>query len=98
MGLQHSTCRLAAHWFMPEPDAKPEPPNRQFAQAKERIGACEGNAVVGADGTRQAELLEGGLKHAEGVAFFGGGERFAGNEITAGEVADRERIAIASVG
>src|SRR5207244_12293879 len=33
-----------------------------------------------------------------GIGFFGGGERLAGEEIAAGKVCERERIAIASVG
>src|SRR5580704_3249467 len=44
------------------------------------------------------ELLEDGLEHREGIGFLGGGERLAGEEIAAGEVGDRQRIAIASVG
>ena len=79
-------------------DAEPEPPHRHLAQPEERIGACEGNAVVRADGLGETELLEDGLEHREGIGFLGGGERLAGEEIAAGEVGDRQRIAIASVG
>jgi hypothetical protein len=39
-------------------DAEPEPPDRQLAEAEERIGACEGNAVVGANGLGQTESLK----------------------------------------
>jgi hypothetical protein len=39
-------------------NAEPEPSDREFGQVEERIGACEGDAVVGADGVWQTELLE----------------------------------------
>jgi hypothetical protein len=51
-------------------DAEPEPPDRQPAQAEEGIGACERDAVVGANGLGQAELLEHGLEHWERVGFL----------------------------
>src|ERR1700682_5577598 len=67
-------------------DAEPEPPHRHLAQPEERIGACEGNAVVRADGLGETELLEDGLEHREGIGFLGGGERLAGEERAAGGV------------
>ena len=63
-------------------DAEPQPPHRELAAAEERIGACEGNAVVGADGFGKAVLLENGLEHRERIGFLGGGERFAGEQIS----------------
>ncbi len=79
-------------------DAEAEPPDRELAEAKERIGTCERNAVIGADGLRQAVLLENGLEHRESIGFLGGGERLAGEQIAAGKVGDRKWIAIAPVG
>jgi hypothetical protein len=67
---------------------EPEPPDREFGQVEERIGACEGDAVVGADRVWQTELLEDILENGEGVGFLGALQGFAGNEVTAGEVGD----------
>lgn len=79
-------------------DAQAQPPDRQLAEVEERVGAGEGNAIVGPDGAGQAELLENALEHGEGIGFLGGRQRLAGNQIAAGEVSDRQRIAIAPIG
>jgi len=79
-------------------DTEPQPPHRELAQPVERVGTCEGNAVIDADGLGQAEFLECVLEHGEGIGFLGGEERLAGEQIAAGEVADRQRVAIAPVG
>ena len=78
-------------------DAQPEPPHGQFGQIEEGIGTGKRNAVIGADGFGQAELLENSLKHRKRIGLLGSGERLAGEEIAASEVSDRERIAIAAV-
>src|SRR5580704_18263496 len=78
-------------------DTEPEPPDRELGEVEEGIRAGEGNTVVGADGLGQAELLEYGFKYRESIGFLGGGERLAGEEIAAGEVGDRERVAITPV-
>src|ERR1700747_309064 len=51
-------------------DAEPEPPDRQPAQSEQRIGTGKGNAVVGANGPRQAKFLEGTLTHRECISFL----------------------------
>src|SRR5262245_26751568 len=79
-------------------DAEPEPPDREPAQSEESIGTCEWHAVIGANGTRQAELLECALEYGERIILLGCGQGFAGDEIAAGEVADGQRIAITPVG
>jgi hypothetical protein len=48
-----------------------------------RIRVSEGIAIVGADGTGEAVLLENGLKHWKSIGFPGGGERLAGEQVTA---------------
>src|ERR1043166_5751946 len=94
-----ATVLLRVTWLDPfDLDAEPEPPHRELAEAIESVWACKGNAVVGADGLGQAELLEHGLKYREGVGFLGGGEGFAGEQVSAGKVGDRQRIAIAPIG
>jgi hypothetical protein len=55
------------------------------------------SAVVCAYGRWQAELLEETLEDREGVSFFCRGEGLAGDEISACEVGDCERVAIAPV-
>src|SRR5262249_29471538 len=90
---------LRVTWLDPfDLDAEPEPPHRELAQAVESVRASEGNAVVGADGLGQAELLEHGLEHREGVGFLGGGEGLAGEQVSAGQGGDRQRVAIAPTG
>src|SRR5579871_4048659 len=59
-----------------------------FERLNRELGLAKGNAVVGADGPRQAKLLEHAFKHRESIDFPGGGEGFAGDEIAAGEVGD----------
>src|SRR5437868_11524447 len=88
------TARLDAF----DGDTEPHPPHGQSGQLKERIGAGEWYAVVGADGRRHAKLLENPFKYGESVAFLGGGKRFTGQKIAAGEIGDGQRIAVASVG
>ena len=62
---------------------------------RRRRCAGEGNAVVGADRQRQAEVLESPLKHGKGVALLGRRQGIAAQQIAAGEVGDRQRIAVA---
>ncbi|MCH8250661.1 MAG: hypothetical protein IH913_13775, partial [Proteobacteria bacterium] len=45
-----------------------------------------------------AEVLESSLKNAEGIDFLGGGEGITGDQISAGVVGDRQRVAVAAVG
>jgi hypothetical protein len=63
-----------------------------------RIRACEGIAIVGADGIGEAVLLENGIKHWKSIGFLGGGERLAGEQVVARKVGDGERIAVAPIG
>ena len=73
-------------------DPQAQPSDRQLAEVEQRTGAGESNAIVSADGVGQAELLEYAFEHGEGIGFLGGRERLAGDQITAGEVGDRQRI------
>jgi hypothetical protein len=79
-------------------DAEPEPPHGELGEVEQGIGTGEGNAVIGADGLGHPELLENGFEHGESVGLFGGGERLAGEDVAAGEVRDRERVAVAAIG
>src|SRR5271168_4213456 len=90
---------LRVTWFDAfDRNPEPEPPDREFGQVKERIGTCEGNAVVSADGVWQTELLEDILENSEGIDLLSGLQGFAGNQVTAGEVGDGQRIAVAAIG
>ena len=44
------------------------------------------------------EVLERALKHRKRIGFLGGRQRVAGDQIAAGKVGDRQRIAVAPVG
>jgi hypothetical protein len=75
-------------------DPQPEPPDRELAQVEQGVGGSEGNAIIAADVRRQAALLKKPFKHGKSVVFFGGGESFAGQKITAGMIGDRQRVAV----
>jgi hypothetical protein len=79
-------------------DAQAQPPYGELAQAKQRMGAGERHAVVGADRQGQAELLEHPLEHGEGIDLLSGRQSLTAQEIAAGEVADGERVAVAPIG
>src|ERR1700682_767731 len=79
------------------PNAKPQPPNREFAQVEQRLRRSKRNAVIAADVGGQATLLKKPLKHSKSVFLFGGGQRFAGQQITAGVIGDRQRITILAI-
>ena len=63
-------------------DAEPQPPDGELGEVEERIGACEGHTIVGADGSRQAELFEGALKNREGRGLLGALKRLAGDGVS----------------
>src|SRR5215831_14961089 len=54
----------------------------------------EGHAIVAADVRRQAALFKKSLKHRKSKVFFGGGERLADQQIPAGMIGDRQRVAV----
>src|SRR3954470_20382957 len=61
------------------------------------MGRREGHAVVGPNRLGQPKLLEGPLKDREREFLGRRGERFAGQEVPAGEIGDRQRIAVAAI-
>jgi len=79
-------------------NAEAEPPHRQLAQSEQSVGTCERNAVIGTDGVGQSKILESAFEDGKGIDLLGGREGIAGDEIATGEVADRERVAVASIG
>ena len=52
-------------------DAEPEPPDRQFGEVIEAVGARERQAVVGSDGLGQAAFFEEPLEGREGTDLLG---------------------------
>src|SRR5208283_1976400 len=50
-------------------DAEPEPPDGELREVEERVGAGEGNAVVGADGERQAAFAKEAVERGDGEVF-----------------------------
>src|SRR5260221_2931955 len=79
-------------------NAQPKPPHGQLAQVEQRVSRSEGHAVVAANAGRQAALLKKPLKHSESVVFTGRRKSLTGEEITAGMVGDRQRIAVLTIG
>jgi len=73
-------------------NAQPEPPDRQLAQVEQGVCGSEGHAIIATDVGRQAAFLKKPFKHGKSVVFFGGGESFAGQEITAGMIGDRQWV------
>ena len=47
-------------------DPQPEPPDRKLGESEQGVAGGEGSAIVGADGVRKAEVLEGSFEHREG--------------------------------
>ena len=64
---------------------------------KRRVRAGEGDAVVGADGLRQAALLEELLEGGDGEVLAGRLERFAQQQEARGVVGDGQRVAVSAV-
>ena len=52
-------------------NAEPEPPHRQLRQIEQGIGTGKGDAVVGANGKRQAALAEQALEGGHCRIFAG---------------------------
>ena len=52
-------------------DAQAQPPDGQLGEVEHGVGAGEGDAVVGADGGRQAALEEELLEGGDGGVFAG---------------------------
>src|ERR1700704_4310876 len=78
-------------------DPQPEPPDRELTQVEQGVGGSEGNTVIAANVGRHAPLLKKPFKHCKSVDFFGGGESFAGQEITTGMIGDRQRVAVLTI-
>ena len=78
-------------------DAQAQPPHGELAQVEQRVCGSEGHAVVAADVGGQAALLKKPLKHGKSVVFFGGRERLAGQQVSAGMIGDREWVAVVMI-
>lgn len=69
---------LRATRFDPfDADPKTKPPDGEFAEIEETVGWSKRNAVIRADGDRQARFLEQALKRCNGKHFPGRRQRFA---------------------
>src|ERR1700680_4141755 len=75
-------------------NSQPEPPYCELTQVEQGVGGSKGHAIVAADVGRQAALLKKLFKHGKSVVFFGGGESFAGEQITAGMIRDGQWVAV----
>jgi len=75
-------------------DPEPQPPDGELAKAEQGMGAGEGHAVIGADGTGQAKLFKNPLKYSECAGFFSGFEALTGQQVAGPVVGDRQRITV----
>ena len=57
----------------------------------------EGHAVIAAHVTGQTTLFKKALKDSKSVVFFGGRERLAGQQISAGMIGDGQGVAVAMI-
>jgi hypothetical protein len=78
-------------------NAEPEPPDGELGEIEQRIGTSEGDAIVGANGRRQAALDKQLLEGGECEVLAGGLQSFAQEQEARGMVGDGERVAIAAV-
>src|SRR3984893_8755480 len=86
---------LRMTWFDAlDANSQPEPPHGELTQVEQSVGGSKGHAIVAADVGRQAALLKKPFKHGKSIVFFGGGERFAGEQITTGMIGDGQWVAV----
>lgn len=78
-------------------DAEPQPPDRELRQVEQAVRAGEGQAVVGADGVRQAALEEEPLKGCDDRLLARRFHGFAQEQEARGVIGDGERITPASI-
>src|ERR1700680_1313759 len=79
-------------------DTQAQPPDRELGQSEERVGTGKGAPVIGANRSGQPEVLKSALKDGKGVHRQGAREPLTADEVTAREVGDGERKAVASIG
>src|SRR5688500_13682736 len=75
-------------------DAQAQPPDGEPGQAEQRPGCGERRAVVGADRTWQAEVLEGALEDGKGEVGLGGLEAFAGQQVAGAVITDGQWVTV----
>ena len=78
-------------------DTQAEPPDGELAEVEQGMGGSEGHAVVAEDIGGQTTFFKKPLKYGKSIIFFGGRERLAGQEKTAGVIGDRQRIAVVMI-
>ena len=78
-------------------DAEAEPPNRKLGEVEEGIGTGEGDAIVGANGLRQAAIGEKALEGGKSDFLARSFEGFAHEQEEGRLFRDRERIAVSAV-
>jgi hypothetical protein len=65
-----------------------------FAQVEQRVGPTRRVRRYAADVGGQTTLFKKPLKHGERVVFFEGKQRLAAQQIPAGIIGDRQRVAL----
>jgi hypothetical protein len=61
------------------------------------VRGSEGHTVIAADLCGQTTLFKKALKYSKSVVFFGGRERLAGQQISAGMIGDGQGVAVAMI-
>src|SRR5262245_577097 len=77
-------------------DTQPNPPDRQPTQSSDG-GCCEGSAVVGANDSRQAELLKQPREGWLGPFMARGIQTFASEQISTEAIRHRQGVAVDSI-
>jgi hypothetical protein len=78
-------------------NAQPQPPHRELAQIEQRLRRSKRNAIIAADVGGQTTLLKKPFKPSKSLILFRGGQRFAGQQITAGVIGDGQRITVLAI-
>jgi hypothetical protein len=78
-------------------NAKPQPPDRELAQAIERRGGREGHAVIGANRRREPKFSEGVLEDREGELFLRRRQGLTREQVAGREIRDGQRIAVPAI-
>ena len=80
-------------------DLNPEsqPPHGKLAQPVDGMRRRKRDAVIGPNHLREPKLLEGTLEDREGKFLLGGRQCLARQQVSTGEVGDRQRIAVPAI-